>query len=108
MTQFKGTPGPWYYESNSRAIGPLIQDDDDQCFHMIEHVAYVEYQLNEDIQHSNARLIAAAPELLEALRELVNEYESIVTHEFGSSVLDADPDYIRAKAVINKATGETK
>ena len=73
MTQFKGTPGPWYCESNSRAIGPLIQDDDDQCFHMIEHVAYVEYQLNEDIQHSNARLIAAAPELLEALTTTLDE-----------------------------------
>lgn len=96
MTQFKGTPGPWYCESNSRAIGPLIQDDDDQCFHMIEHVAYVEYQLNEDIQHSNARLIAAAPELLEALRLMLDSQVLPVWHQ---SI---------ARAAINKATGETK
>lgn len=95
MTQFKGTPGPWYCESNSREIGPLIQDDDDQCFHMIEHVAYVEYQLNEDIQHSNARLIAAAPELLEALQDLQARACIYVNTS-------------KAKAAINKATGETK
>nr|DAF30630.1 MAG TPA: hypothetical protein [Caudoviricetes sp.] len=95
MTQFKGTPGPWYCESNSRAIGPLIQDDDDQCFHMIEHVAYVEYQLNEDIQHSNARLIAAAPELLEALQDLQARTCIYVNTS-------------KAEAAINKATGETK
>lgn len=98
MTQFKGTPGPWYCESNSRAIGPLIQDDDDQCFHMIEHVAYVEYQLNEDIQHSNARLIAAAPELLEALQGCV----ALINGQGRGYELQ------NALAAINKATGETK
>ena len=96
MTQFNGTPGPWYCESNSRAIGPLIQDDDDQCFHMIEHVAYVGYQLNEDIQHSNARLIAAAPELLEALQLMLDSQVLPVWH------------HSIARAAINKATGETK
>ncbi|QOQ37714.1 hypothetical protein PQZ62_gp57 [Klebsiella phage MEW1] len=104
MTQFKGTPGPWYYESNSRAIGPLIQGDDDQCFHMIEHVAHVEYQLNEDIQHSNARLIAAAPELLEALCNLIECYErwAELNEEHRGYEFD------KALAVIAKATGETK
>lgn len=102
MTQFKGTPGPWYCESNSRAIGPLIRDDDDQCFHMIEHVAYVEYQLNEDIQHSNARLIAAAPELLAALIKCVGALEEISYQAWCGEIID------EARAAINKATGETK
>lgn len=102
MTQFKGTPGPWYCESNSRAIGPLIQDDDDQCFHMIEHVAYVEYQLNEDIQHSNVRLIAAAPELLEALQRC-EAVLSVIPLE----VCDVE-DLLYARAAIAKALGETK
>lgn len=95
MTQFKGTPGPWYCESNSRAIGPLIQGDDDQCFHMLEHVAHVEYQMDEDIQHYNARLIAAAPELLEALQDLQARACIYVNTS-------------KAKAAIAKATGETK
>lgn len=102
MAQFKGTPGPWYCESNSRAIGPLIQDDDDQCFHMIEHVAYVEYQLNEDIQHSNARLIAAAPELLEALQRCETVLSTIPLE-----ICDVE-DLLYARAAIAKATGETK
>lgn len=107
MTQFKGTPGPWYCESNSRAIGPLIQDDDDQCFHMIEHVAYVEYQPNEDIQHSNARLIAAAPELLEALQNLMLSYSDF-RERTGGNGDPQNPLILAALAAIAKATGETK
>lgn len=106
MTQFKGTPGPWYCESNSRAIGPLIRDDDDQCFHMMEHVAYVEYQLNEDIQHSNARLIAATPELLEALQMALEWIDAVPSN----TLLPAMPGFDRdeVNSIIAKATGETK
>lgn len=106
MTQFKGTPGPWYCESNSRAIGPLIQDDDDQCFHMMEHVAYVEYQLNEDIQHSNARLIAAAPELLEALQMALEWIDAVPSDTLLPTMPGFDRDEVNS--IITKATGETK
>lgn len=51
-----------------------------------------------EIQRANARLIAAAPDLLEALREL---YESL------DSCVDLTPERMwKARAAITKATGE--
>lgn len=103
MKGFKGTPGPWRVNTigehwNNPALVHLevTFGTDGEC---ICDTVY---------RREDADLIAAAPELLEALWELVSEYESIVTHEFGSSVLDVDPDYIRAKAAIAKALGESQ
>lgn len=69
MSEFKGTPAPWFFTGKH-----------DEC-----EVRYVcsknEYSGSNDIctlftggaieQESNANLIAAAPELLEALQEMV-------------------------------------
>ena len=58
---------------------------------------------------ANARLIAAAPELLEALQKLVADFESEIHNEYdGTSMLNArlaECDY--ARAAIAKATGGT-
>jgi hypothetical protein len=47
--------------------------------------------------HANARLIAAAPDLLEALKAILEDMDS----EHGT-----DYDYAKARAAIAKATGE--
>ena len=47
---------------------------------------------------TNARLIAAAPELLEALRDMIESYE----HEASSE----NPSLLKAKAAIEKAEGK--
>lgn len=50
---------------------------------------------------ANAKLIAAAPELLEALRGLVNVYESCIA----TGILpERAPEYFSALAAIKKAT----
>lgn len=90
-----------FYELNITEDGYVIGRHNHDEADSVSIIGYTE-------ESKHARLFCAAPELLEALWELVNEYESIVTHEFGSSALDVDPDYIRAKAAITKATGETK
>lgn len=108
MTQFKGTPGPWSLDEFDNIVHgeePLRGWGRKETVR-VSGVA-LPGRVTEEYA-ANTRLVAAAPELLEALWELVNEYESIVTHEFGSSALDVDPNYIRAKAAIAKATGETK
>lgn len=56
------------------------------------------------IQEKNARLIAAAPELLEALVELYQRAEQAAQADGGS--LEGLPEYDRAQAAIAKAKGE--
>ena len=84
MTQFKGTPGPWIVGGNE---GNKLSVNADPYF-----VALVD---EGDSQEANARLIAAAPELLEALQDLQARACIYVNTS-------------KAEAAINKATGETK
>ena len=84
MTQFKGTPGPWVVGGNE---GNKLSVNADPYF-----VALVD---EGNSQEANARLIAAAPELLEALQDLQARACIYVNTS-------------KAEAAINKATGETK
>lgn len=108
MTQFKGTPGPWkclreevnkhYIRISSTKLGERFA------------VANVLIPLYDDIREreaketrANAKLIAAAPELLEALQQCIphlREQSKNDGHAFGTLQL--------VNRIINKATGETK
>lgn len=101
MEGFKGTPGPWTADKTSRAVGPISRDDD-QSYGMVIPVAWVEFDQEVEIQESNQNLIAAAPELLEALQrceEILSEIPLEVRHV---------EDLLYSRAAINKALGETK
>lgn len=95
MKEFQGTPGPWIADKTSRAVGP-ISHDDDQSYGILIPVAWVEFDQDVGIQASNQRLIAAAPELLEALIKLVDIVDDMVH----------GPSTDAAHAAINKALGE--
>lgn len=101
MTQFKGTPGPWkclreevnnhYIRISSTKVGERFA------------VANVLIPLYDDVREreaketrANAKLIAAAPELLEALQIIC----------FFEDISSAQREI--AEAAIAKATGETK
>lgn len=109
MTQFKGTPGPWkclreevnkhYIRISSTKLGERFA------------VANVLIPLYDDVHEreaketrANAKLIAAAPELLEALQlaEKAMVEGRNVTYPEWYGVIN------KARAAINKATGETK
>ena len=85
------TPGPW------RAVGSEVvwlHCPGDQC--VVADVLYEEYA-------ADARLIAAAPELLAVLRELVHYDEgSSEQGSYGYEVL------LRCKAAIAKAEGRSE
>ena len=91
MKEFKGTPGKWKYtvrnvnEMMTTSHGVTIGD------------TYIEAATRNE--REDALLIAAAPDLLEALQELVFLYE----HDEGCRELT---EYKRAKAAISKALGE--
>lgn len=104
MSEFKGTPGPWSADKTSRAVGPISRDDD-QSYGMLIPVAWVEFDTEVEIQASNQNLIAAAPELLEALKELISGYED--REQSGMFDMLVCGDLIeKANAAINKALGE--
>ena len=79
MSKNKHTPGPWEAQwstetyANGQSSGPLGWNVFHRCeTGLLEHVA----ELPDTIQReANARLIAAAPDLLEAAEEFVDYYE---------------------------------
>lgn len=97
MEEFKGTPGPWVASTTDRSVGPVCREDD-QSYGMILPVAWVEFDGKPGHQQANANLIAAAPELLEALQGM-----------FGINKLDGEGQQKRwdkARDAINKALGK--
>lgn len=94
MNKFKGTPGPWFID-NGRAIGPKSTEDD-QSYGMIIPVGWVEFDPEVEVQVANQRMMAAAPELLDALQIIC----------FFEDISSAQREI--AEAAIAKALGETK
>jgi hypothetical protein len=101
MPNTQHTPGPWrvvadgqYIQADRRhAVNPQQQHDLDIC-----HVHAIEFYAGE--AQSNARLIAAAPELLAALREIADSAPALPKKAKSCTQLRAI-----ARAAIAKATG---
>lgn len=98
MSEAKHTPGPWVIDHETRPAEVC-------CIYGTNHpnsFVYVRgalgyWSADRDENMANATLIAAAPELLEALRELLAEAEDgIATSPLARS---------KARAAIAKATG---
>ena len=88
----KHTPGPWkHVRATNNGSGGYIDSDDVQ-------ICEIAWQHDTAIDKANARLIAAAPDLLEALIS-VEEYVS-------STEKDHHGPSLTAQAAIAKATGE--
>lgn len=105
MNEFKGTPGPWFGD-NSRAIGPKSTEDD-QSYGMIIPVGWVEFDPEVEVQVANQRMMAAAPELLEALQLLMAE-QTGGNKSCGHNGFTCMCPYDKARAAIAKALGESK
>jgi len=101
MKEFKGTKGPW------EVVGAGFNDEGTY------------YTLNIDlISKDNAKLISAAPDLLEALQEIIQGLEMTIRAghdriiELGGQCDDAeliiksDSELKKAYAAIAKALGE--
>jgi len=98
MDNLKHTPGPWRVDSYTNCI----EGSDDLT------VAHAWYDTRGREQaHANACLIAAAPDLLEALKRVMPFVDCIaaITRE---DINEYEQAYKDAIAAIAKATGETK
>ena len=101
MKEFKGTPGPW----------EIMDDDGELEIVQSGSIGYGQgWKSYSDIcsevsVQDNAKLIAAAPELLEALQELISGYED--REKSGMFDMLVHGDLIeKANVAINKALGE--
>ena len=95
MAQFKGTPGPWRVSEKRGDLIDIRHENNEPGAMSLNLAQVVARQSWLKEAEANAQLIAAAPELLEALQDLQ-----------ARACIYANTS--KAKAVINKATGETK
>ena len=90
------TPGPWHAVSNGRYIE--INIGESQYDPSIAECCPSKFSFNEDVEKANARLIAAAPDLLEALE--------LALFVRGTSD-DTSAVRIKMEQALKKAKGET-
>ena len=98
------TPGPWVVTQLARINARSVVVDADEGRRRIAKIA-LSATLPETDQ-ANARLIAAAPELLSALEGLLDHHH-VVARAAGDSPGDPDqaPEVIAARAALAKAKG---
>ena len=104
----KHTPGPWTHGKSVPFEGAMerfviSQAEGAGYTPGFSDVAETVFCERLDVQESNARLIAAAPELLEALQNLMErvQYDKDAKNWFTD-------EQKAARAAIAKATGETQ
>lgn len=106
------TPAPWHVLPGSPDENPGIQAAD--CSQSIVIWGWAKSDEDDggvrgrtpDEAMANARLIAAAPELLEALMSMVVLFEG--SSGAGANYWEQFDEYRSARAVIAKAKGKTK
>ncbi|MEY1000276.1 hypothetical protein AB7263_18930 [Providencia rettgeri] len=97
--EFKGSKSPWNYDGNVRGAVEGSIDD------LIASVYPMHYENAEEMK-ANAHLIAAAPDLLESLRELVSAMERYEIDVGESAPVEHKKMMKKAKAAITKALGQ--
>ena len=109
MDTFKHTPGPWTLQTGDRThrFSHVVDSDDRTIVYK-----YGSGRGDDaDQDEVNFRLIAAAPQLLEALELALGTYRQAFTHS-GTGRNDPqpvpDPEWVtQVRAAIAAATGET-
>lgn len=92
MSKLKHTPGPWITD------GSYIEDYDNNC-PLRRRIAIIDDGAGIDNPKANARLIAAAPEMLEVLISVYEAAEYWSDYDVPITLKDD------IKSVIEKATG---
>lgn len=111
-TDTKHTPGPWH-ASGTKVFGlDAITSEQDHPRHLICMIPHAVDPKNNPDQVANARLIAAAPNLLEALQFMYEAVSEIRSEEWpvkglgiGVSPSHLDALLRKAEAAIEKAQG---
>ena len=105
MTNAKHTQGPWVAVNNGNywEITPSIRADNDP-FTIGDVCASEPSNPRGGLQEANARLIAAAPDLLEALKALLSD-DMNGMNERDIAAIERDRIYGRCLSALAKAEG---
>lgn len=95
----KHTPGPWIWAGGYRGLYGAGPDNA-----VLDYVGYEGMSLGIKNEHANARLIAAAPMLLEAGNRVLHSYPTLTGEMECVVVAKSDLDALRA--AIAAATGD--
>lgn len=112
MSAPKHTPGPWHVQPSR--IHPMIVSHNGTYIAPVRFSAWERLDGRNATEVANARaecnanaaLIAAAPDLLEQLKDMTESFRSIYTSEYGTDK-EADEHTADARAAIAKAEGRT-
>jgi len=101
MSESKHTPGPWNYTLTGQVqlIGPKNEDGTQNCI----GIARV-YENGFQSFRANLRLIAAAPDLLEACKQAENEMENAIIGLNVNPIAYAQAIIQRLEMAINATT----
>lgn len=100
MEKFKGTQGKWEAVAGDDNAPDVISDTG------VEVAFTPTYNSDKTEQWHNAKLMAASPELLAALQQLLEIYDDHSGKVWTTSSKRRALD--NARAAVNKALGETK
>ncbi|MEM8220212.1 hypothetical protein Q4R35_13370 [Morganella morganii] len=101
--EFKGTPGPWSHADshglNETAGGAIHGDGKTLCLVLGKGIG-------KEKATANAKLMAAAPEMLDALIKIVEMNQQYAIDKYGDVRKAEEMACVRtARAAINKALG---
>jgi len=96
MKEFRGTPGPWFPFFGS--TGTVVLNEDDEMVLSVSNAISTHSE-----KDANASLVAAAPELLEALQAALAWIDTVPQDAQLPTMPGFDRDWV--DGIINKALG---
>jgi hypothetical protein len=99
MTQSKHTPGPWRHSKGGPNGCPVVGTDRGLMVCMLSHSVNIPTHIEQ--AKANASLIAAAPEMLEALKEAQANFKT-----YDRFKVDVDAMH-KIESAIAKAEGQS-